>query len=158
MYHLAWFLPQGFAMEPWTPAGRDIWEGHNATQWMKPDIYCELAQSIERAGFDFMLLEDTNEVDDTFRGSMEFTLRHGAARAQERSDAIGAVDGAANEASGIRAHGFQQLLSAVSSCATSGDPGPSDRGALRLQPCHRDFAAGRSILWDGSIATQGDAI
>jgi FMN-dependent oxidoreductase (nitrilotriacetate monooxygenase family) len=77
MYHLAWFLPQGFAMEPWSPAGKDPWEGHNVTQWMKPDIYCDLAQATERAGFDFMLLEDTNEVDDTFRGSTEFTLRYG---------------------------------------------------------------------------------
>jgi FMN-dependent oxidoreductase (nitrilotriacetate monooxygenase family) len=44
---------------------------------MRPDLYIDLAQSLERAGFDYILIEDTAMVEDTYGGSMETTLKYG---------------------------------------------------------------------------------
>jgi FMN-dependent oxidoreductase (nitrilotriacetate monooxygenase family) len=44
---------------------------------MKPDIYVDLATSLERGGFDLMFIEDTAMVEDTLGGSAEITLKYG---------------------------------------------------------------------------------
>lgn len=76
-YRLAWFLGAGFGIQPWNPASDGPWTGSNAQDWMKPDLYVDLTSALERGGFDFVLVEDTSQVDDTFRGSAETTLRVG---------------------------------------------------------------------------------
>jgi len=76
MFHLAWFLGDGFGIHPWHGGTRsDSWNGSNGVDWMKPDIYVDMTASLERAGFDYILIEDTTSVEDTFGGSMEVTLR-----------------------------------------------------------------------------------
>jgi len=77
MYHLGWFLGAGFGIQVWNPAIDGPWTGHNALEWMKPQLYVDLTNSLERAGFDYLLLEDTSQLDDGFRGSAETTLRLG---------------------------------------------------------------------------------
>ncbi len=77
MYRLAWFLGEGFGIQAWNPAMSGPFTGANATDWMKPDLYVDLTSSLDRAGFDFVLVEDTSQIDDTFRGSAETTLRVG---------------------------------------------------------------------------------
>jgi FMN-dependent oxidoreductase (nitrilotriacetate monooxygenase family) len=78
MYHLAWFIGNGFGMQAWNPNGGDgLFTGSNAREWLKPDLYIDLASSLERAGFDYVLIEDTAMIDDTFRGDAEVTLRRG---------------------------------------------------------------------------------
>jgi FMN-dependent oxidoreductase (nitrilotriacetate monooxygenase family) len=78
MFHLGWFLGNGFGIQEWSPAnGNGPWVGTNVTDWMKPDIYIDLAQSLERAGFDYILIEDTAMVEDSFNGSAETSLRRG---------------------------------------------------------------------------------
>jgi FMN-dependent oxidoreductase (nitrilotriacetate monooxygenase family) len=78
MFHLGWFLGNGFGIQPWTPyGGHHPFAGSNGRDWMKPSLYVDLAQSLERGGFDYILIEDTSMVEDTYGGSSEFTLRYG---------------------------------------------------------------------------------
>ncbi len=77
MYHLGWFLGNGFGIQSWKGALEPAWSGSNLTDWMKPDLYVDLASSLERAGFDYILIEDTAMVEDTLGGSAETTLKRG---------------------------------------------------------------------------------
>lgn len=73
MFHLGWFLGQGFGIQPW----RGPFDGEAARDWMKPQRYVELAAALERGGYDFVFIEDTAMIEDTYGGSMEWTLAHG---------------------------------------------------------------------------------
>ncbi|MGF7238473.1 MAG: NtaA/DmoA family FMN-dependent monooxygenase [Frankia sp.] len=78
MFHLGWFLGAGFGIQPWNTGTKDgVWNGTNSTEWMKPDLYIDLTVSLERGGYDYILIEDTAMVEDTYGGSMETTLRRG---------------------------------------------------------------------------------
>ena len=57
MYHLTWFLGNGFGIQAWNPAVDGPWTGNNETEWMKADLYIDLTSSLERAGFDYLLIE-----------------------------------------------------------------------------------------------------
>jgi long-chain alkane monooxygenase len=74
MFHLGWFLGHGFSVQSW--AG-DPWAGTTGWDWMKGDLFVDLTASLERAGFDYLLVEDTCMVEDAYGGSMETTLKHG---------------------------------------------------------------------------------
>ena len=75
MFHMGWFLIHGFGIQTWglPESVPEDWE------WTKPDIYINLAQSLERAGFDYIMFEDSLMVTDTYKGTMEFPLKHGSA-------------------------------------------------------------------------------
>ena len=73
MFHLAWFLKQGFGVQGWGSQ----WSGTIGTEWMLPDIYIDMARQLERACFDYMMIEDTLLVNDIYQGSMEFPLKRG---------------------------------------------------------------------------------
>ncbi|MFT4084273.1 MAG: NtaA/DmoA family FMN-dependent monooxygenase [Nocardioides sp.] len=45
--------------------------------WMRPGLYVDLTTSLERAGFDFLFIEDTAMVEDTLNGSAETSLKYG---------------------------------------------------------------------------------
>lgn len=78
MFHIGWFLGNGFGIQPWSQTNGDgPWVGSNVNDWMKPDIYIDLAQHMERAGFDYILIEDTAMVEDSYKGSAETSLRRG---------------------------------------------------------------------------------
>jgi FMN-dependent oxidoreductase (nitrilotriacetate monooxygenase family) len=77
MYHLGWFLGNGFGIQVWEGVLNAPWTGSNLTDWIKPDLYCDMAASLERAGFDYILMEDTAMIEDTFRGSSQVTLARG---------------------------------------------------------------------------------
>jgi len=74
MFHLGWFLGSGFGIKPWRGGP---WVGDMANEWMKPRLYRDLATSLERAGFDYILVEDTCMIEDVYGGSMKTTLNHG---------------------------------------------------------------------------------
>ncbi|GAB3599609.1 NtaA/DmoA family FMN-dependent monooxygenase [Microbacterium tumbae] len=74
MFHLGWFFegasPQAWG-KPFTGAiGRD---------WMKPDLPRDLAQALERARFDYVLIEDSSYVADAWGGSMSIYLENAIA-------------------------------------------------------------------------------
>ncbi|GGL02344.1 NtaA/DmoA family FMN-dependent monooxygenase [Nocardia jinanensis] len=70
-FHLAWFTPFK------TPAWKSPWAAGTATEWLNGDYYIDMARALERAGFDFMMFEDSTLVSDTYGGSQDNDLKHG---------------------------------------------------------------------------------
>jgi len=70
MFHMAWFVGGGISVHDW----RGPWSGHIADEWMKPDLYLDLARSAERAGFDYVMLEDGQFVPDAYTGVPDWFL------------------------------------------------------------------------------------
>ncbi|MEV1292180.1 NtaA/DmoA family FMN-dependent monooxygenase [Pseudonocardia sp. NPDC049635] len=84
MFHLGWFLGKGFGVPPFMGLGnvpwgprRTVFDGRAHHEWMKPDLYVDLVRSLERGGFDFLFMEDSSMVEDSYGGSMELTLKYG---------------------------------------------------------------------------------
>ena len=67
-FHLAWFcnFSAGEWNHPYAPP-TPPWDGK---------FYVEMAQAMERAGFDYIMLEDTLMVSEAYRGTAEATLKH----------------------------------------------------------------------------------
>jgi FMN-dependent oxidoreductase (nitrilotriacetate monooxygenase family) len=67
-FHLAWFM--NFVADewngPWGDGGRD-WTG---------EFYVEMARALERACFDYMIIEDKLMVSTAYGGTMEADLKH----------------------------------------------------------------------------------
>jgi FMN-dependent oxidoreductase (nitrilotriacetate monooxygenase family) len=74
MFHLGWFMGSGFSVQTW--AG-DPWAGTTGRDWMRGGIFVDLVSALERACFDYLLVEDTSMIEDAYGGSMETTLKHG---------------------------------------------------------------------------------
>ncbi|MHC9043310.1 NtaA/DmoA family FMN-dependent monooxygenase [Microbacterium saperdae] len=67
-FHLGWFL--NFTVDDWDgqwgDGGRD-WSG---------DVFVDIARQLDRAGFDFVLLEDKSMIADSFGGDFGAELKH----------------------------------------------------------------------------------
>lgn len=74
MFHLGWFMGSGFSVQTWAS---DPWAGTTGRDWMKGGIFVDLASALERACFDYLLVEDTSMIEDAYGGSMETTLKYG---------------------------------------------------------------------------------
>ena len=67
-FHLGWFC--NFSSGEWNhpfASGLPPWDGK---------IFIDMAQAMERACFDYIMLEDTLMVSEAYRGTAEATLRH----------------------------------------------------------------------------------
>jgi FMN-dependent oxidoreductase (nitrilotriacetate monooxygenase family) len=73
-FHLAWFL-QGSSVQAWG----EPWTGHIGQSWMQPELFLNMARMLERACFDYVLLEDSSYVGESFGGSTELYLKNGIA-------------------------------------------------------------------------------
>jgi FMN-dependent oxidoreductase (nitrilotriacetate monooxygenase family) len=79
-FHLAWFLGHGFGVGDWN----GIWRGGAGRDWLRPDYYCDFARALERACFDYLIIEDSAYVPDAYEGTSEIYLRN--ARAVPKHD------------------------------------------------------------------------
>lgn len=75
-FHLAFFTnarPHG-----WGVNGPIPWSGHDSRPeiWESGSFLVDLARSIERAGFDYLMLEDHSVVADRYKGTTEVDLKH----------------------------------------------------------------------------------
>jgi len=70
-FHLAWFTPFK------APAWKSPWAADTAFDWLNGDYYIDMARNLERAGFDFMMFEDSTLVSNTYGGTTENDLKHG---------------------------------------------------------------------------------
>jgi FMN-dependent oxidoreductase (nitrilotriacetate monooxygenase family) len=87
MFGLGWFLGNGYGAQPWNTQSWDgQWNGTNGADWAKPDLYVDLAKSLDRACFDFLFIEDTSMIEDTYGGSMEWSLKN--ARMAPKNDPL----------------------------------------------------------------------
>jgi FMN-dependent oxidoreductase (nitrilotriacetate monooxygenase family) len=71
-FHLAWFL-QGSSAQAWG----EPWTGHIGTTWQRPELFLDMARALERACFDYILIEDSSHVGESFGGSREIYLKNG---------------------------------------------------------------------------------
>jgi FMN-dependent oxidoreductase (nitrilotriacetate monooxygenase family) len=68
--HFGWFIGKGYSPHSWNQP----WTGSIGTDWMAPDLYLDLARAMERACFDYLVIEDGSFVPDVFQGSSEWCL------------------------------------------------------------------------------------
>jgi len=68
-FHLGWFV--NFTVNAWN----DPWADSNGPDWTG-GFYVDMARALERACFDYMILEDTCMVSDAYGGSFETSLKH----------------------------------------------------------------------------------
>ena len=73
-FHLGWFL-QGSSVQAWG----EPWTGHIGQSWMVPELFLDMARCLERACFDYILIEDSSYVGESFGGSTEIYLKNGIA-------------------------------------------------------------------------------
>ncbi len=77
-FHLGWFL-QGSSVQAWT----EPFTGAIGRDWMVPDLFCDMARMLEAACFDYILIEDSSYVGESYGGSTEIYLKHGLAVPRE---------------------------------------------------------------------------
>jgi FMN-dependent oxidoreductase (nitrilotriacetate monooxygenase family) len=76
MLHMGWFLGLGFGVYGWNQQ----WSGNVPADVAQPGLFIDMATSLERAGFDYMMIEDSSVVPDIYEGTMESSLRSGIVR------------------------------------------------------------------------------
>jgi FMN-dependent oxidoreductase (nitrilotriacetate monooxygenase family) len=69
-FHLGWFM--NFTPPDW----ESEWASPDVANWADGRFYVDMAQSMERACFDFMMIEDTVMVADAYGGTMEGSLKN----------------------------------------------------------------------------------
>ncbi|GAA0935429.1 NtaA/DmoA family FMN-dependent monooxygenase [Pseudonocardia zijingensis] len=73
-FHLGWFYSKGFGPKAW----KHGWAGPRAAvaRFTKPDVAVDLARAMERARFDYLMIEDSSNVPYTYQGSHNAYLQH----------------------------------------------------------------------------------
>jgi FMN-dependent oxidoreductase (nitrilotriacetate monooxygenase family) len=71
-FHLAWFL-QGSSIQAWGQP----WTGNISEEWMSADMFLDIARSMERAAFDYLLLEDSIYIGQNWQNSRDIFLKNG---------------------------------------------------------------------------------
>jgi hypothetical protein len=71
-FHLGWFISKGYGPKAW----RMPWGGPNPEQWVKPDLFIHLAQQLERACWDYVMIEDSSNIPYTYQNSHDTYLRY----------------------------------------------------------------------------------
>jgi FMN-dependent oxidoreductase (nitrilotriacetate monooxygenase family) len=70
-FHLAWFL-QGSSIQAWNQA----WTGNISEEWMTAEMFLDLARALDRACFDYILLEDSIYVGQNWQGKRDIFLKN----------------------------------------------------------------------------------
>jgi FMN-dependent oxidoreductase (nitrilotriacetate monooxygenase family) len=70
-FHLGLFL-QGSSVQAWG----EKWTGRIGESWMQPKLFTDLAQALERACFDYVLLEDSSYIGESYAASREIYLHN----------------------------------------------------------------------------------
>lgn len=72
MFHLGWFLG-GASPHAWNAP----WSGDVGREWNTLELTIDLAKAIERAGFDYLLIEDSSHVPGGYEGSHDVFVQRG---------------------------------------------------------------------------------
>lgn len=95
-FHLGWFL-QGSSVQAWG----EPWTGNIGTEWMVPEFFVGMARELERAGFDYLLIEDSSYVGESYGGSREVYLKNGLSVPRQDPSVVAALMTAATSRIGI---------------------------------------------------------
>ncbi len=71
-FHLSWFL-QGSSIQAWG----EPWTGNIAQEWMTADMFVDLVKGMERACFDYILIEDSIYIGQNWQDSRDIFLKGG---------------------------------------------------------------------------------
>ena len=72
MFHMGWFIGRGYSVHAWSQP----WSGTIGTDYMNPDIYVDLVRAMERACFDYVMIEDGSFVPDAYQGTPDWYMRN----------------------------------------------------------------------------------
>jgi FMN-dependent oxidoreductase (nitrilotriacetate monooxygenase family) len=75
MMHFAWFVGKGTSVHGW---GQQ-WSSLSTAGWLDPAIYIDLVRALDRACFDYVIIEDGSFVPDAFQGSSDWYFRNAVA-------------------------------------------------------------------------------
>jgi FMN-dependent oxidoreductase (nitrilotriacetate monooxygenase family) len=95
-FHLAWFL-QGSSIQAWG----EQWTGNISEEWMSADMFVDLARSIERACFDYILLEDSIYIGQNWQNSRDMFLKNGMSVPRQEPTVVATLMAAATKRLGI---------------------------------------------------------
>ena len=95
-FHLGLFL-QGSSVQAWGEA----WTGHIGQTWRQPKLFTDLAQALERACFDYILLEDSSYIGESYAGSREIYLSNGIAVPRQDPSVVASLMSAVTSRIGI---------------------------------------------------------
>ena len=95
-FHLAWFL-QGSSIQAW---GSE-WTGNISEEWMSASMFLDLVRNIERAGFDYLLLEDSIYVGQNWQNRRDIFLKNGMSIPRQEPTVISTLMAAATSRMGI---------------------------------------------------------
>ncbi|MGI4940167.1 MAG: NtaA/DmoA family FMN-dependent monooxygenase [Janthinobacterium lividum] len=95
-FHLAWFL-QGSSIQAWG----EPWTGNISQEWMSADMFLDLARSIERACFDYLLIEDSIYIGQNWQNSRDIFLKNGMSVPRQEPTVVASLMMAATSRLGI---------------------------------------------------------
>jgi len=95
-FHLAWFL-QGSSIQAW---GAD-WTGNISEEWMSAEMFLDLARAIERAAFDYLLIEDSIYIGQNWQNSRDIFLKNGMSVPRQEPSVVASLMMAATSRLGI---------------------------------------------------------
>lgn len=95
-FHLGLFL-QGSSVQAWGQP----WTGRIAETWMQPGLFVDVARALERACFDYVLLEDSSYIGESFAGSREIYLNNGLSVPRQDPSVVATLMTAATSRIGI---------------------------------------------------------
>ncbi len=95
-FHLSLFL-EGSSVQAWG----EPWTGRIGETWMRPDLFVDAARALERACFDYVLLEDSSYIGESFRGSREIYLHHAISVPRQDPSVVASLMAAATSRIGI---------------------------------------------------------
>lgn len=95
-FHLAWFL-QGSSIQAWGAP----WTANIGTDWMYPELFADLARSMERACMDYLLIEDSIYIGQNWKNSREIFLRNGMCVPRQEPTVVATLMAAATKRLGI---------------------------------------------------------
>ncbi len=143
-FHLAWFL-QGSSIQAWG----EQWSGNISEEWMSADMFLDLARSIERACFDYLLIEDSIYIGQNWEDSRDIFLQERHVRAAAGAVGRRVADDGGDVAPGDRADAVHLRLPPLPDGADRGHAGPGVRrpgglehGDRQLRPVGAEFRAG----------------
>jgi len=95
-FHLGLFL-QGSSVQAWG----EPWTGRVGESWMQPKLFIDVAQALERACFDYILLEDSSYIGESYAASREIYLHNGIAVPRQDPSVVASLMTAATSRIGI---------------------------------------------------------
>ncbi len=95
-FHLAWFL-QGSSIQAWG----EPWSGNISEDWMSAEMFLDLARSIERACFDYLLIEDSIYIGQNWQDSRDMFLKNGMSVPRQEPSVVASLMMAATSRLGI---------------------------------------------------------